>query len=579
MARLIPNVSATSDRFRRSPGEAAVYSALRALPDTIVVIHGLHTLIRREDQQQPDWGEADFVVLDPDRGILVVEVKGGAVRYDPDQDAWWIRGQRNREVRISDPARRAADRLRDLRTKLKEDQAWATLGLNESPGGHAVLFWDLDDIAGISRPNITPEIRGARSALLNLSAWLDGVYKYWGANTAPGLLWRDHAVSVLARAFEVQPRLGIIVDRDDRQLNYWTDEQWRALQGARFMTKLGIAGGAGTGKTLLAIRRAQELAREGERTLLLCFNSLLGDLLKRECKLFAQANPHAAPVLAMTFHDLCQWWALGVIGPRLGRDLLAEAKRDLPGQDENHVVRPQALALAFNDDTPEVKAIVIDEAQDFRDAYWLPITQLHEARHTRLIVFYDTNQRLFHRSRGFPFDLSQSYILTRNCRNGRTIHAAAYRHYHGPEVSPNDVDGQAIERWDEPNLEQAAVRLRAELLRLIIKEKVSPEEIVVLLLDARQRGLSLSTLERGLRDRRLRLSFGRHFESAAGCVRVETAGRFKGMEAAVVILWVQGWPEDEEERSFLYVGLSRPRQLLAVLGPPELVDRALSGSG
>jgi hypothetical protein len=578
MARMIPDVPSTSERFHKSPGEAEVYTALRALPDSIVVIHGLRTLTRHEGQEQPANGEADFVILDPARGILVVEVKGGTVLYDPGSDQWSLRVQRGREKRMSDPAKRAEDRLRDLRKKLKDDPGWATLALTESPGGHAVVFSELDDPVVILRPNLPHPIVGGRAALADLSAWLDGVYRFWGASAAPGLSWLQHAVRVLAQPFEVQPRLGVVVARDDRRLDYWTDQQWQALQGTYLMRKLAVAGGAGTGKTLLAMRRAQELAREGERTLLLCFNALLGDHLKRESMLFARAEPEAgARLLTMTFHELCKWWAIDEIGAKLGRDLLAEARRGAPGEDEAHVVRPYALALAFNHELPDFQAIVIDEAQDFRDAYWLPITQLHEGRRTRLLVFYDPNQRLLNRARKFPVDLTANYVLTKNCRSARSIHAAAYSHYQGPTVAPNDVEGQAIERWEEADFDRAAARLLKELLRLIVEEKVPPEEIVVLLLDGRQREVSEKTLERGLKDRRLRLSLGVHFEKAQGCVRVETAGRFKGMEAAVVILWAQGWPGDEEERSFLYVGLSRARNLLAVLGPPLLVNRALAG--
>ena len=41
-----------------------------------------------------------------------------------------------------------------------------------------------------------------------------------------------------------------------------------------------ICGGAGTGKTLLAFERAQEMAHSGLKTLLLCYNRALGDHLK-----------------------------------------------------------------------------------------------------------------------------------------------------------------------------------------------------------------------------------------------------------------------------------------------------------
>ena len=578
MATLIPDVPATSERFRKSPGEAAIYAAMRNLPDPIVVIHGLATLTLHEGEDEPAEGEVDFAVLDPSRGLLVLEAKGGTVKYDSTTDIWYLVMGPNRKKRIADPALRAANRLRDLRKKLSGDSGWPVLGLSATPGGHAVLFSDLDEIEMEDlRPNLPKQIIGGRKVLNDIGAWLDGVYSYHGATTPPGIPWLEHAKQVLARSFEVQPRLGVSVEKDSKRFDYWTDQQWQALRGMRHARKLGVVGAAGTGKTLLAVRRAQELALAGERTLLLCFNALLGDHLKRERELFLQAHPEAgARLWAMTYQELCEWW-IGEVGARTKRDFLAEARRLTRSQDLTHVLRPVALAFALECERPDCQALVIDEAQDFRETYWISLTPLRELPDMRLLVFYDMNQRLFSRAQGFPVDLTTSFILDKNCRSGRAIHEAIYRHYEGAEVAPNECDGE-VQRWEQPDLDHAADYLLAQLLDMVVKQKVPPDDIVVLLLDARQRDACEAALNMNprLKDRRLKLSFSIHFERAQGRVRVDTVGRFKGMEAAVVILWAQGWPEDEVDRSFLYVGLSRARSLLAVLGPPDLVSRTLA---
>lgn len=578
MAQMIPDVPITSERFRKSPGEAAIYAAMRGLPDCITVIHGLATLTRHDEDDAPEEGEVDFVVLDPDRGMLVLEAKGGTVAYDPGTDVWTVTVKRGRQKRIFDPAQRAANRRRDLEKKLKDDPGWAALGLSESPGGHAVLFSDLaeDDVQLLIRPNMPVEIVGGKYTPDSLAVWIDGAYQYHGTQSPPGTAWLAHAKRILAAPFAVKPRLGVTLAHDDERLDYWTDQQWQALQGTRFMRRIGIAGGAGTGKTLLAVRRAQELARAGERTLLLCFNAVLGDQLKREREIFAQAEPAAGSCLwMMTFHDLCHWWVREVAA-RSKRDFFAEASVIARGQDEAHVIWPVALVLAIEHERPPFTAIVLDEAQDFRDDYWTPLNLLHETPGMWQVVFYDVNQRLLHRSTRLPFDLKSSYLLSKNCRNGRAIHEVAYQHYHGPGVDANECDGEIL-RWEEPNFEDAATRLISELLRLVVDEKVPPDHIVVLLLDGRLRARCEEALTQRLKDRRLRLSFGVHFERARGHVRVDSVGRFKGMEAGLVILWAQGWPDEEDERSFLYVGLSRARSRLVILGPPELVERALRG--
>ena len=75
MAKMIP--TAVSD-FHGSIGEEKVYESLAQLPDDYVVFHSVHWN-RVRSNGGVDWGEADFAVFHPDRGLLVIEVKSGGI--------------------------------------------------------------------------------------------------------------------------------------------------------------------------------------------------------------------------------------------------------------------------------------------------------------------------------------------------------------------------------------------------------------------------------------------------------------------------------------------------------------------
>ncbi|RMH55618.1 MAG: NERD domain-containing protein, partial [Bacteroidetes bacterium] len=51
-------------------------------------------------------GEADFVILHPDYGMLVIEVKGGGVTWDRAKNRWFSEGRHARNP-IADPFRQA----------------------------------------------------------------------------------------------------------------------------------------------------------------------------------------------------------------------------------------------------------------------------------------------------------------------------------------------------------------------------------------------------------------------------------------------------------------------------------------
>ena len=106
MARMIPSAPPS---FNESLGEERVFKALRTLPDEITVIYSLRWIHpgRRRLLTEPlkAQGEGDFVLFDPRRGVLVVEVKGGEVWCE--RGRWFQRNRKTGAVKDIDPEKQS----------------------------------------------------------------------------------------------------------------------------------------------------------------------------------------------------------------------------------------------------------------------------------------------------------------------------------------------------------------------------------------------------------------------------------------------------------------------------------------
>ena len=77
MARFYP---AFVGDFHGSEGERLAYHALEMLGDDYTVFHSYCWL--GDGVRTAAQGEADFLVLHPQRGILAIEVKAGGIAYE-----------------------------------------------------------------------------------------------------------------------------------------------------------------------------------------------------------------------------------------------------------------------------------------------------------------------------------------------------------------------------------------------------------------------------------------------------------------------------------------------------------------
>src|SRR5207247_5440912 len=85
----------------------------------------------------------------------------------------------------------------------------------------------------------------------------------------------------LANSFEVSAPLSVEMAEEERELLRLTEQQYYILDMLDRHPRAAIAGCAGSGKTFLAAEKARRLAQQGFRVLVLCFNRLLAQYLRR----------------------------------------------------------------------------------------------------------------------------------------------------------------------------------------------------------------------------------------------------------------------------------------------------------
>lgn len=569
MAICIPPLSAVSDA---PSAEMKLYAALEAqLDDAYLVLHSVAWIARPTGEGARD-GEVDFLIAHPQRGLLVIEVKGGRIDLDYARRNWTSTDRHGVVHPIHNPFDQAMRGKYGVLEKLRESAVWTRLKLGRIALAHAAFFPDVGDGGRLAGPDAPEDLIGDRDDLSKVRAWVDGVYDYWAArpgerNRTGSLEQRgvDVVRGVFARVASARPLLSARLEDEEQARIALTERQAVILDYLSRQRRVMVAGGAGTGKTLIAREKAVRSADEGLNTLLVCYNRGLADHLREQCT--GIANLEVA-----SFHQLCRRW-IDHARTSLGRDLIAEARRDYPGGNDYDHYQPIALANAIDLFGPSYDAIVVDEAQDFCDEFWLPIELLlSDHQKALLYVFLDENQDIYGRSAAIPIS-GAPMLLDRNCRNTSRIHAAAYRYYRGSAIEASEIAGVEVEPIIATGVANQARAIAERVTRLVAQDGVKPQDIAVLLCDAAVRDAGEQALAKASIPRTAK--WGRLEDYRPGVVTVDTVARFKGLERSVIILWGLDECSAERDRETLYVGLSRAKSLLYVCGEWAAVDRVV----
>jgi hypothetical protein len=276
--------------------------------------------------------------------------------------------------------------------------------------------------------------------------------------------------------------------------------------------------------------------------LLTCFNRPLGDHLAEQLAGVDQVAVHS-------FHALCRW-QIGVSGGEFLSD---------PPQEWWDAGIADGLLAAVGKTGFGVDAVVVDEGQDFPLAWFLALEELLSDPDGPFYVFVDSHQAIYRVDWEPPFD-GMEFELQTNCRNTLPI-ARAVAGIFGDESMSLGTLGPEPEYVEVESPEGVVRHVRGLLHRFLHQEGLRDDQVVVL---SQHR-----TMVESLRDRELA---GRPLVPLGGeGVVAETIHRFKGLEADVVIVVIESLGELQDRR-LAYIGMSRARAQLVVVGPGAVVE-------
>ena len=521
--------------------ERRVWTALvDQLGDGDLVIAGQRVTDRLKDH------EIDFVVAIEGAGIVCVEVKGGEVTHNGQV---WLQRLHSGQIKTIDPVRQVRQGRYALRDFIEKDPRWTQ---GRVRWNHVVVLpnsqfapdfaladcprWmviDRDDF-----PNVVALIRDIahqqEEELPLLTA--KGIDELRTALGGRGLPQRD----VVARALENEDAADILTDR-----------QAVILDAIQLLTRVEIRGGAGSGKTFMAIEQARRLANRGQRVALLCYSHGLASYLKRITSTWSRRQQ---PGYVGEFHALGIAWGAAE-GP-------AESERNAAAaQFFEHDLPAQMLELANGlPDGHRFDSVVIDEAQDFADSWWEPLlAAMRDPETGGIYVFSDEGQRVFDRKGTPPIPLVP-LILEQNIRNTRQI-GRAFEPLVDHPMRLLGADGPDVRFV--PCTRDNAFDVGDDQIEALLNDGWRPEDVALLTTGSRHP-------EQIARQTEGNAAYWDSFWDAEQVFYGHVLG-FKGLERRAVVLIVNDKSVFERSPERLYVGLSRARDQLVVCADPAFI--------
>jgi len=396
--------------------ERIVYRALKEqLTNDFVVLHS-YPWLRPDRDGALREGEADFIVLHQKKGMLVLEVKGGELRY---QNATWQRKKQHGYQVITDPFKQARCSMHYLVDRIEKNTAGDVRGIHFSYG-HAVVF-PHDNYSGAVPPGADEALILSRRDIDSMDQAIERAIASWPKRKNPltNHQWRRMATALLPEFKLFRPITGTVDDVFDK-IQEMTDEQIELLAGLYDENeRVYVTGVAGSGKTQIAFDRSVELAKSGQRTLFVCYNKYLAEYLEHCLREHPEHASLEKRLKITHFHGFAREliedagiaWEPPVSGASLAEFFI----------DEVPDLMEQAAYLTIEEDEQvQYDAIVMDEAQDFHSHWWevLQCTLLKGAENGVLFAFADPVQRLWDWAPSKPpVSFATRYTLRRNCRN------------------------------------------------------------------------------------------------------------------------------------------------------------------
>ena len=528
MAIMIPNRPHT---FSPASLEGIMFEGLEKLPDDYYVFHSLRisTVVDNTFHES----ETDFVIFNKRLGILCLEAKAGKAQY---KDGYWLYGS-GAPMHNGGPFNQASSNKWKL-VKYFENHRFASI-LDKCKFLHAVWFPSLtdNDVRTMILPTEADRaLIMTTEALTNPEPYLEKIF----AMNLPGgketnLTENDSnriLREILCPQFNVFPSVTFEADLKKIVFHRLLQEQSGILNFLSEQKTAVINGAAGTGKTMIAVEKAQRHAMSGEKVLFLCYNTQLKNYLSENYA-----------------HENIDYYTVSGYACRL-----------CDSATPNYEKMTSILEEMYVFDTFPYEHIVIDEGQDFGidDVEEANIVELlksiiveRKPETSSFYIFYDKLQLI--QSSQVPKYIEEAdckLTLYRNCRNTENIATTSLAPI--TERKLRLIEGcvkGAPAKLHFCNTSDAVIEKINLLIETLRGQGV--KDIVILTCKTESASILNGAVSNGLYRNKYRFS---------------TCRKFKGLEADAVIL------VDVDEDTFAgnniliyYVGTSRARLWLDIV--------------
>lgn len=561
MARLFPDSEKSRVIFSSNAEEAFYHQCRESLSDGWRVYHSCTLSVMDHDEGLRD-NEIDFVCYHPQVGVIVVEVKGGRIRFDGNTGYYYSINRHGESFRIKDPFEQSLVWKSRFLRFLKRHKV-------KVPISHAVCFPSVAEEEIQISAAVSREIIIGRNSLKDLEAALKRIAvksqpeKFLDFKDVAGELDRY----LIGKSFTTKLYLRDYLDSHEHRVKDVESIHETLITPIASSMRLGIEGEAGTGKTMLAQMLAKHFRDQSKTVLLLSSNGLLNLYLKKEI---------GANISVETYPEMAGSFGVNLLIP----------PQDYEGKKEDWIQyeAPERLKKAIAQSDKRYDVVICDEAQDVQPFWWEAIESIidQSSEESRFYLFFDGSQGVFgagdkHFVAEEVLPISPPYFpLVHNYRTTREIasFSRAFRTGNMVLQSHSGRLGYVPELIVYKDAEDARKILNRLFCRLMRHEGLTSEEITIL--SARNPAARESILYNTNEIGRISLhrltpakkKSWREAKAPKGTVGVSTIAGFKGLETQVgILLNVSEYNlpvENPIMSSLIYVAVTRARHMLYV---------------
>lgn len=541
MAKMIPLELNDGDYLSYAEKEA-FYILKNGLSDEWIVIYSLRWITDDDIFLDKSEGESDFVLIHPSYGVLILEVKGGIINCINGQ--WSSVASDNTRRFIKNPEKQANDAKFNLLNIFRKN--------NVNPYITTAVWFPDCVVDKCSLPlSLNKKVVLDMNSFEYIEKKIIGIFKY--RSEKEGFIVNKLIESDYKKIIDIlNPKVKIKIPllRLTKKLNMkfmkLTKEQNEFFQQLDDNKFISVKGHAGTGKTVLAIKKAFRESENGKNVLFICYNNLLWENLNKESE---------GAFKIFTMHSLALEYLKKFNQESFNRFEEVADYNEMMEDFIKEVKNNRSKHKMFFD------SIIIDEGQDFTEEWFNAVNNLLSDNGS-LCVFYDENQMLYNkygRTDISFLDKGTKYTLMRNMRNTDEICLSSLNVINANKntIKLNGINGIKPDIIFSENNFYTETHLKDIIIQLKKKEYLSDSNITVLTMEARKKI-------------KIRKSIANEFNGT-----VESIRRFKGLESDIVIIpdLNNDFMEDEDLRNLLYVGMSRAKAHVILIINIEPLNR------